>query len=177
MTFDVTTFGEALLRLSVPEGIRLQAATQLDLHPAGAETNIASLLARMGRRSAWHSVLPRNPLGYLVGDHLRKAGVDLSGVIWQDTGRVGTFYVEFSAPPRPIQVVYDRADSCITRTTPDMLHWDSLLDTRLLHLTGITPAISPSCYETVAAIIQRARAANIPISFDVNYRAKLWSGS
>lgn len=177
MTYDVTTFGEALLRLSVPEGIRLQAAIQLDIHPAGAETNIATLLARMGRRSAWHSVLPRNPLGYLVADHLRKAGVDLNSVIWQETGRVGTFYVEFSAPPRPIAVVYDRADSCMTRATPDMLKWDALLDTRLLHLTGITPAISPSCYETIVAIIEKAHAANVPISFDINYRAKMWSES
>lgn len=177
MTYDVTTFGEALLRLSVPEGTRLQSATQLDVHPAGAETNIATLLARMGRHSAWHSVLPRNPLGYLVADHLRKAGVDLSGLRWQESGRVGTFYVEFSVPPRPIAVVYDRADSCMTHVTPDMLNWDALLDTRLLHLTGITPAISPSCYETMVTVVEKARAANVPISFDINYRAKLWSES
>jgi 2-dehydro-3-deoxygluconokinase len=173
--FDVTTFGEALLRLSVPEGIRLQVATKLDLHVAGAECNIASLLARIGRRSAYHSVLPRNPLGHLVADHLRKAGVNLDGIIWQETGRVGTFYVEFSVPPRATQVIYDRADSCITRVNPDMINWDALLDTRLLHLTGITPALTPACYQTVQEIIARARAAGILISFDVNYRAKLWS--
>ncbi len=175
MTYDVTTFGEALLRLSVPEGIRLQTADRLDLHVAGAETNIATLVSRMGKRSAWHSVLPRNPLGLMVCDHLRKAGVDLSGVVWQESGRVGTFYVEFSAPPRPIQVVYDRADSCMTRVTPELLHWDTLLDTRLLHLTGITPAISKSAYRTVETMVARAKAAGVPISFDVNYRAKLWS--
>lgn len=175
MPFDVTTFGEALLRLSVPEGIRLQAADRLDLHVAGAECNVASLLARIGRRSAYHSVLPRNPLGHLVADHLRKAGANLDGLIWEESGRVGTFYVEFSVPPRATQVVYDRADSCITRVTPDMLNWDALLDTRLLHLTGITPALTPACYETVEAIITRAKAAGVPISFDVNYRARLWS--
>ncbi|MEP7293226.1 MAG: sugar kinase [Chloroflexota bacterium] len=175
MRYDVTTFGEALLRLSVPEGIRLQAATQLDLHPAGAESNLASLLTRLGRRSAWHSVLPRNPLGHLIADHLRGAGVDLGGVIWRESGRVGTFYLEFSVPPRATQVVYDRADSCVTRVTPEMLDWDGLLDTRLIHLTGITPALSASCYATMQAIIVRAKAAGIPVSFDVNYRAKLWS--
>ena len=175
MTFDITTFGEALLRLSVPEGIRLQAATQFDVHPAGAETNIATLMARLGYRSAWHSALPNNPLGRLVGDHLRKAGVNLDSLIWQESGRVGTFFVEFAVPPRAIQVIYDRADSCITRVTPEMIHWDQLLDTRLIHLTGITPAISPSCAETVQAIIKRGKAAGIPISFDINYRQKLWS--
>lgn len=175
MTFDVTTFGEALLRLSVPAGTRLQAADKLDLHVAGAECNIASLLARVGRRSAYHSVLPRNPLGYRIADHLRMAGVDIDSIIWQDNGRVGTFYVEFAVPPRATQVVYDRADSCITRVTPSMIDWDALLDTRLLHLTGITPALTPACYETVQEMISRARATGIPISFDVNYRAKLWS--
>ena len=177
MTFDITTFGEPLLRLSVPEGVRLQAAAQLDVHPAGAETNIATLMARLGYRSAFHSILPDNPLGRLVGDHLRQAGVNLDGLIWQDEGRVGTFFVEFAVPPRAIQVIYDRANSCVTRMTPDMLHWDQFLDTKLVHLTGITPAVSPSCAETIQIIIQRARAANIPISFDINYRQKLWSES
>jgi 2-dehydro-3-deoxygluconokinase len=175
MKFDVTTFGEALLRLSVPAGIRLQAAAHLDVHPAGAECNIASLLARLGRRSAFHSVLPRNPLGYLVADHLRKAGVNLDSLIWQNEGRLGTFFVEFAVPPRATQVVYDRADSCVTRATPAMLDWDNLLDTRLVHLTGITPAVSPSCMATVQEVIRRAKAAGVSISFDINYRQKLWS--
>lgn len=177
MTFDVTTFGEALLRLSVPEGTRLQAATQLDMNPAGAEANVVSLLARLGRHCAWHSALPRNPLGHRVADHLRTAGVDLDGVSWQESGRVGTYYLEFSAPPRAIQVIYDRADSCVTRMTPEMMHWDTLLDTRLIHLTGITLALSPSCADIVKTIIERAREHGIPVSFDINYRQKLWTES
>ncbi len=175
MTFDITTFGEALLRLSVPQGVRLQAAAQLDVHPAGAETNIATLMARLGYQSAFHSILPNNPLGRLVGDHLRQAGVNLDGVIWDENGRMGTFFVEFAVPPRAIQVIYDRADSCVTRMTPDLIRWDQMLDTRLVHLTGITPAVSPTCAQTISAIMERARAANIPISFDINYRQKLWS--
>ncbi|MCC6803997.1 MAG: sugar kinase [Anaerolineae bacterium] len=175
MAFDVTTFGESMLRLSVPEGVRLQAATQLDAHPAGAEANVASLLARLERRTAWHSSLPENALGRLVADHLHKAGVDTGGVIWQPQGRLGTYYVEFAAPPRAIQVIYDRADSCVTRVTPDLIRWDHLLDTRLVHLTGITPPLSPSCAAVVKAIIVRAREHGVAISFDVNYRAKLWT--
>jgi 2-dehydro-3-deoxygluconokinase len=177
LTFDITTFGEALLRLSVPEGVRLQAAAQFDVHPAGAETNIATLMARLGYRSAFHSILPNNPLGRLVGDHLRQAGVNLDGVIWDESGRLGTFFVEFATPPRAIQVIYDRADSCVTRMTPVLLNWDQFLDTRLVHLTGITPAVSPSCAETIQTIVKRVKAANIPLSFDINYRQKLWSES
>ncbi len=174
--FDITTFGEAMLRLSVPEGVRLQSAAQLDLRPAGAEANVVALLARLSRRCAWHSALPNHALGRLIADHLRAAGVDLGGVIWSETGRVGTYFVEFAAPPRATQVIYDRAHSCVTEVTPDALHWDALLNTRLIHLTGITPALSPSCAASMRAILDRARDAGVRISFDINYRAKLWSG-
>ncbi len=177
MTFDVTTFGEAMLRLSVPEGTRLQTATQFDVIPAGAEANVMTLLARLGRRCGWHSALPDNATGYMVGEHLRRAGVDLDGVIWHEQGRVGVYYLEFAVPPRAIQVIYDRADSCITHLTVDTLRWDRLLDTRLVHLTGITPALSPSCGEIIKQIIARAKDAGVPLSFDINYRQKLWSES
>lgn len=173
--FDLTTIGEVMLRYSVPEGVRLENAAQLDVQPGGAEGNLAFLLARLGRQTSWHSALPSNPLGRLVANHLRKAGVDLSGVVWSAGGRMGTYYVEFSAPPRPIQVVYDRADSCASKLQPEQVNWAQLLDTRLLHLTGITPAVSASCCEVTKQAVMRARTAGIPISFDINYRAKLWT--
>ena len=172
--FDITTIGEIMLRLSVPAGQRLETAAQFDVQPAGAESNVASLLARLGRRSAWLGALPDSALGRLAANHLRMAGVDLDGVIWCAEGRMGAYYVEFSGPPRPTQVIYDRADSCAAQLQPEQVQWDHLLDTRLLHLTGITPALSPSCCALVAEAIARARAAAIPVSFDVNYRQKLW---
>ena len=173
-TFDVTTLGELMLRLSVPSGVRLETASQLDLHPGGAEANLVALLARLGRTTAWHGALPNQALGRLAANHLRAAGVDLGGVVWTEEGRMGTYYVEFSGPPRPIQVIYDRADSCAARLRPEQVHWEQLLDTRLLHLTGITPALSPNCQAVVSEAMARARTAGIPISFDVNYRQKLW---
>ena len=88
---------------------------------------------------------------------------------------MGTYYVEFGEPPRGIQVTYDRAGSCAAQLRPDEIDWDLLLDTRLLHLTGITPALSPSCLEIITEAIRRARERNVPVSFDVNYRQKLWS--
>lgn len=175
LRFDVTTLGEAMLRQSVPTGQRLETAAQLDLAAAGAEANVVSALARIGRRAGWVSALPDSALGRFVGNHLRAAGVDLAGVIWSQTGRLGTYYVEFSEPPRATQVIYDRADSCAAQLAPDQIAWDYLLDTRLLHLTGITPALSASCAEVVAEALRRARAAGVAVSFDINYRAKLWS--
>ena len=69
--FDVTTFGEAMLRLSVPEGTRLQAAAQFDVVPGGSEANCAMLLARLGHPVAWNSALPASALGRMIADHVR----------------------------------------------------------------------------------------------------------
>lgn len=175
--FDVTTFGEMLLRLSVPSGERLETAKRLDLHPAGAEANVISLLARLNRRTLWAGALPENPLGRLAAGALRSAGVSMEGILWRAHGRMGTYYVEFGAPPRGIQVTYDRGHSCITGIQPDEIDWETLLDTRLLHLTGITPALSPSCCEIVSQAIRRAKQGGVFVSFDVNYRQKLWSAT
>jgi 2-dehydro-3-deoxygluconokinase len=173
--FDVSSVGEMLLRLSVPSGERLEAAKQLDLYPAGAEANVMSLLSRLERKTHWAGALPQNSLGRLAASALRTAGVDTSGIVWSASGRMGTYYVEFGAPPRGIQVTYDRAHSCMTELKPDDIGWDALLDTRLLHLTGITPALSSSCREIVEEAIRKAKGRGVPVSFDVNYRQKLWS--
>ena len=173
--FDVTTFGEAMLRLSVPAGRRLERADRLDVHPAGSEANVAAALARLGRPCGWVSGLPDNPLGRLVANALRQAGVDLSAVAWMAQGRLGTYFVEFAGPPRPIDVIYDRAGSCVTQLPPEQVDWEYLLDTRLLHLTGISLPLAPSCQAIVVEAIGRARQQGVAVSFDVNYRARLWS--
>lgn len=173
--FDVTTFGETMLRLSVPPGQRLEAAHQLDLRPGGAESNVVTLLAQLEMRTAWCGALPDSPLGRLVANHLRMAGANLEGAFWCENGRMGLYFVEFAVPPRATQVIYDRADSCAARMTPEQVHWRHLLDTRLLHLTGITPALSDECANLTEEAIHRARAAGVAVSFDVNYRARLWS--
>ncbi len=173
--FDVTTVGEVMLRLSVPAGYRLEAASQLDLAPGGAEANVVAALAQLGRRCAWFGALPSNALGRLVARHLRVAGIDLGGVVWFEAGRLGTYYVDFAVPPRPIQVIYDRADSCAARLGPEQIDWLYLLSSRILHLTGITPALSPSCHSVVTQAIARAKEAGLAISFDINYRQKLWT--
>lgn len=173
--YDVTTIGEAMIRFSVPPGTRLEVADSLDMRPGGAEANLTVALARMGRRAAWMGALPNSPLGRWLANHLRVAGAHLEGVYWSDVHRMGTYYVEMSVPPRATQVIYDRADSAAANMTPDQVKWDLLLDTRLLHLTGITPPLSAGCAAIVTQAVSRAKAAGIPISFDVNYRQKLWS--
>jgi 2-dehydro-3-deoxygluconokinase len=175
--YDVTTFGEMLVRLSVPSGERLETAKQLDVHPAGAEANVVTLLARLNCRTLWVGALPENPVGRLAANALRAAGVNVDGILWRQYGRMGIYFVEFGEPPRGIQVTYDRAHSCAARIQMDEIDWGQVLDTRILHLTGITPALSPSSGEIVGEAMNRAKQRGVLISFDVNYRQKLWMES
>ena len=174
-TFDVTTTGETMVRLSVPAGQRLENATAFDIFPAGAEANLVNALSCLGRSTAWLGGLPANPLGKIVSNRLRMAGVNLDGVVWDPNGRMGNYFVEFAAPPRAIQVLYDRADSVAANLAWEQIDPDLLYDTRLLHLTGITPALTPNSLELTKQAIASAHERNVPISFDINYRGKLWS--
>lgn len=175
--FDVTTFGETMLRLSVSPGQRLEAAHLLDLHPGGAESNVVTLLARLGLNTAWCGALPDSALGRLAANHLRMAGVNLDGAVWRQDGRMGLYFVEFAAPPRTTQVIYDRANSCAAQMDDKQMQWRHLLDTRLLHLTGITPALSETCRDLTEKAVRQAREAGVAVSFDVNYRTRLWSAT
>jgi 2-dehydro-3-deoxygluconokinase len=173
--YDVTALGEVMLRLSVPPGQRLENMTSLEVHPAGSEANVLFALSRLGRRCAWIGGLPGNALGRLAANQLRSAGVDLDGVVWSSTGRMGIYFLEQAAPPRPNQVIYDRTSSCAANLAPDQVDWSRLLETRLLHLSGITPAISEAGRLVIVEAIRRARLDGIPLSFDVNFRSNLWT--
>jgi 2-dehydro-3-deoxygluconokinase len=173
-SFDITTLGETMLRLSVPIGTRLDDARSLDVEVGGAESNVCVALSRLGRRCGWVSRLPDHAMGEAVLRALRADGVDVSAVRRAPGERVGTYFIEYATQPRSIQVIYDRAGSAAARMTPADVDWAYLLDTRILHLTGITAALSEGCYEVLAEAIRRARAAGVTVSFDVNYRARLW---
>ena len=170
----MVSLGEAMWRLSVPTGRRLDDTRSLDVEIAGAECNVCTALARLGRRVGWVSRLPEHALGDSILRALRADGVDVSAVKRAPNERLGVYFIEYAAQPRSIQVIYDRADSAAARMRVDDVDWGYLLDTRALHLTGITAALSDACYAVVAQAIQRARAAGVAVSFDVNYRAKLW---
>lgn len=177
MQFDVVTLGETMLRLTPPGFDRLEQANQFEVHVGGSESNTAVGLARMGLQVAWLSRLADNPMGRSVAGALRNQGVDVSRVIWSDSDRLGTYYLERGKPPRPAQVYYDRANSAASRIVPDDLPSDLFQPqvAKLFHTTGITLGISTTAAATARAAAERAKAAGWIVSFDVNYRAKLWS--
>jgi 2-dehydro-3-deoxygluconokinase len=174
MSHDIVTIGEAMLRIWVPAGERLETAPAYRVAVAGAEANVAMAASRMGASAAWLSALPDNPLGRRAAREIAAHGVDVSGVHWTSEGRMGTYYVELSVPPRPITVVYDRADSAVSGMEPSMVDWPSVESARIAHISGITPALSPSCLRLSLEFVERARAAGALICVDVNYRRMLW---
>ena len=175
MKFDMTTFGETMIRVSVRSGAKFINSPEADINVGGAESNAAVALARLGMKTAWTSILTDNHLGRRIEGDISAHGVDTSAVVWTSKDRVGTYFVEFAAPPRAATVLYDRKGSAASKLGPADIDWKYLLNTRILHLTGITPALSASCKRAVTEAVEKARARKIPVAFDVNYRAKLWS--
>jgi 2-dehydro-3-deoxygluconokinase len=176
MPFDVVTFGEAMVRLAPPGFRRLEQAESLDVQVGGAELNTAVGVTRMGRSAAWVSRLTDNPLGRLVLNRARAAGVDTGAVVLTEEDRVGLYFLEFGAAPRASSVVYDRKDSAVARIRPGAVDWKGLFaQARWFHVTGITPALGPGAEETTREALEAAKAAGVTVSFDLNYRAKLWT--
>jgi 2-dehydro-3-deoxygluconokinase len=173
--FDVTTIGEGQLRYSVPPGKRLEAARHLDVHVACTEANVVSLLARLGWHCGWISGMPDTPLGHRVANEFRLSGLDLSAIIWAASGRLATYYVEYAVPPRATQVYYDRANTVFTNLTIDQINWDYLLDSKLVHISGLTVPLSPTIRQILLEAVVRAKAARVPVSFDMNYRRRVWT--
>lgn len=174
-SFDVVTLGEAMLRLSPPNYRRLEQATSLDVFIGGAELSVAVGVSRLGLRSSWVTKVPKGPIGRLITNKARELGVDTSRVAWADEGRAGIYFLEFGASPRPSSVIYDRKYSAASTMKPGDVDWSFLKGVKLLHTTGITPALSPSCREMTLEAIDAAKKAGCKVSVDVNYRAKLWS--
>src|SRR5437764_76563 len=160
MSFDVVTFGEAMVRLSPPNFRRLEQARSLDVQVGGAELNTAVGLARLGRSSAWVSRLTDNALGRLIANHTREAGVSTDHVVWTKEDRVGVYYVEFGAAPRASSVLYDRKGAAIANVKPGMIDWGRVFaGVKWFHVTGITPALSASSAAVTREALAAARAA------------------
>lgn len=173
---QVVTLGEAMLRLSPPNFHRLEQANSFDAKVGGGELNVAVGCARLGMDSAWVSKLPDNPLGRMVRNKAREQGVDTSGIVWSKSGRVGIYFLEFGANPRASSVLYDRSGSAVSTLSPGEVDWTrAFSDCRLFHVSGITPALSESCAQATLEAVKAAKAAGARVSFDVNYRKKLWT--
>ncbi|ATY30650.1 sugar kinase [Sphingomonas psychrotolerans] len=170
----IAFFGEVMLRLSPPGRELLLQTPKLEVIVGGAEANVATGLACLGHATRMISAVADNPLGGAVIGELRRRGVDTSRVASEE-GRLGLYFLTPGAGLRASEVVYDRAHSVFATRPADSWDWEVLLEgaTRL-HLSGITPALGHNTAEAAIAAAEAASVKGIPISFDGNYRAKLW---
>ena len=170
----VVCVGETMLMLAPPPPELLEYCFQFTCYSGGSESNVAIGLERLGMHAGWVGKLPRNALGRKTVNEIRSFGVDTSAVVWSDQGRVGIFFVEWGASPRPLSTIYDRANSAATTMVASDLDWQYLAQAEWIHLTGITPALSEACRECTREIAARAQHLGIRVSFDMNFRSLLW---
>lgn len=167
-------FGEIMLRLSPPGRERIGQSSRFDIWVAGAEANVATALACLGHEVSVASALPTNDLGEAALSRLRGHGVGVD-TIQRRGDRVGLCFVTPGAGMRATEVVYDRAHSSFAETPVDSWDWESLLEgVDRLHLSGITPALGPGPAAAALSAAEAATIRNVPVSFDGNWRGKLW---
>jgi 2-dehydro-3-deoxygluconokinase len=172
--YDILTCGETLLRLSPPGMQRLEQSRVFEVGIGGTELNVACVLARLGRRAAWVSRLPEGPLGRIVAGEARRHGVDTRFVRWVPDARLGLMFFEAGPVPRNARVIYDRKGSAASELAFEDAPWEALIAASArIHLSGITPALGPSCRALVPHLAALAAAAGKPVSYDLNYRATL----
>ena len=175
------TFGEIMLRLTPPNYEKIRVATSFEASYGGSEANIALALANLGIDSTFFSVVPNNSLGKSAVRMLRSNDVHCTPVILSTpeetpTHRLGTYYLETGYGIRPSKVTYDRKHSAITEYDFGKVDLEALLTGYdWLHLSGITPALSPSCADFILACLQKAKELGLTVSFDGNFRSRLWT--
>ncbi|MDG4797584.1 sugar kinase [Micromonospora sp. WMMD1082] len=169
---DLLTVGEALVSLRSPGP--LAGGGTLSMHLAGAESNVAIGLARLGHRAAWVGRVSDDELGEFVLRQLRAEGVDTAAVRRDPERPPGLMFLERRTADVS-RVRYHRAGSAGSALTVEDLRAPLAAGPRLLHLTGVTPALSDSAREAASWAVRTAAGAGIPVCLDVNYRAGLWS--
>ncbi len=170
----VVTFGEIMLRLKSPGYERFFQSPVLEATFGGGEANVAVSLANYGMDARFVTVLPDNAVGDACLRELRGLGVDTSSIV-RKPGRMGIYYLEIGAVQRPSKVIYDRAGSAIAEASLADINWDAAFsDAQWFHITGITPAISPSAAELSLAAVKAAKQRGLHVSCDLNYRKNLW---
>jgi 2-dehydro-3-deoxygluconokinase len=170
----VVCFGELLLRMSAPGRERLLQSPRLEVRIGGAEANVGVSLSYFGHQVAAVSTMADNALGEAASGELRRHGLDTSAVR-KVPGRMGLYFLAPGAIHRPAEVLYDRAGSAVALAAADAYDWPALLSgADWLHLSGVTPALGANTAAATLAAARAARKAGVKVSFDGNFRPRLW---
>ncbi len=183
---DLLTLGECMIRLSPPGHQRIELTPVFEAYAGGGEYNVAYALARYGLRAGWVSRLSTSPLGAFVRNHAKASGMDVSEVIWVPhdgvgrSDRIGLNFTEVGIGVRPSVTLYDRGHTAISRIKPGEVDWKRIFakrKVRWFHTGGIFTALSETCAQVALEATRAAHGAGTVVSYDLNFRSKLWSSA
>ena len=164
--FDISTIGEGQIRLTCHKGDRLVTARELRMTAACSEANVSGLLSQLGRSASWASVMPRGELGERVLDEFRSVGVHLGNIVRTERGRVALYFMEPGEYPMPAKVIYDRLYTPFRDAGIEDFDWESMLDARLVFVTGITAALTENTARVVGYFVDQAAERGIDVALD-----------
>lgn len=182
--FDVVSLGECMIRLSPPQHGRIEFSPMLDVWVGGGEYNVAYALARLGLRSGWIGGLNDSPMGAIIRNHARAAGMNVDYVVERkydgigNRDRIGLNFTEVGVSQRGGATVYDRGHSVTAGMKPGDVDWKKLFNkdgVRWFHTGGVFSALTDNTRAVLAEAVKAAHDAGTIISYDLNFRSKLWS--
>jgi 2-dehydro-3-deoxygluconokinase len=184
--FDLLSLGECMIRLSPPGHQRIELTPVFEAYAGGGEYNVSYALARYGLRTGFVSALVDNPLGAFIRNHARTSGMDISEVVWVPydgsgrADRIGLNFTEVGMGVRSSVTLYDRGHTAVAHMKPGDVDWQRLFrqrKARWFHTGGIFTALSESCAAVARESMQAAHEAGTIVSYDLNFRSKLWSSA
>ena len=182
--FDLMSLGECMIRLSPPGHGRIEFANSLEVWVGGGEYNVAYALARLGLRTGFLSRIVDNPVGRIILNHGRSVGMDMSHVVmakYDGVGRadrIGLNFTEVGTGVRASVTMYDRGHSAASNMKPGVINFNSIFKdqgVRWLHTGGIFTALSDGTAQVCKDALVAAREAGTIVSYDLNFRSKLWT--
>jgi 2-dehydro-3-deoxygluconokinase len=181
--YDLVSLGECMIRLSPPSYGRIEFSPLLEIWVGGGEYNVSYALSRLGLRTAWVGGLNSSPMGSIIRNHARAVGMDVSYAVerkWDGVGkkdRIGLNFTEVGTSKRASATLYDRGHTATSGMKPGDVNWEKLFKedgVRWLHTGGIFSALSESTRAVVAEAVKAAHEAGTIVSYDLNFRSKLW---
>lgn len=171
---SLVTFGETSAVFVARDIGRMRYCRDFTVRPGGAEATVAVGVQRLGFDAAWISALGMDEMGHYLRGLVAAEGVDVSRVTMV-AGKPTAIFLRERLPGGDARHFYYRKNSAFASYSPDMLDENFIASARILHLTGINPALSPSCDAASWRAIEIARANGVKVSFDPNVRLALWT--
>lgn len=173
--YNILGFGEIMLRLAPVERTTIETSNICSMYYGGAELNVISSLSLFGNNTKFLTTLADNNIGKGALRNLKSFDINTELIGFKE-GRMGLYFLEEGHGVRKSKVIYDRKDSAFSKLESKELNFDKILkNIDMIHITGITPALSKELREATLDLVKEAKKRNILVSYDSNYRSKLWS--